>query len=209
MTDALSDSDAPQRGRILRLPFATRETAPDFPTVRAVQSHWESLRDGRVAPARSEIDPRPLSHCLDVMFVAELVAPRVARLRLAGQQLGDLLGMEPRGMPLSVFFTGAARDELGEALSQVSQGARALLPLRADPSLAQPALDGMLALLPLTDTEGRITRVLGVLETRGPIGRAPRRFRLVAPPRTQHDIAPSRVPGGQRPNLTVIAGGKA
>ncbi|WP_127103776.1 PAS domain-containing protein [Pararhodobacter zhoushanensis] len=209
MSDALSDTIPPQRGRILRLPFATRETAPDFPTVRAVQTHWESLRDGRIAPARSEIDPRPLAHCLDVMFVAELVAPRVARLRLAGQQLNDLLGMEPRGMPLSVFFAATARDELAEALLQVGQGARALLPLRADARLAQPALDGMLALLPLTDTENRITRILGVLETRGPTGRAPRRFRLTEPMRTQRDSTPARVPVGQKPSLIVIKGGKA
>jgi len=208
MTDALSDTQT--HGRVLRLPFAPRETSADFPVVRAVQKHWETLRGTRIAPARTEIDPKPLAHCLDVMFVAEVVAPGVARLRLAGQQLGDLLGMEPRGMPLSVFFAAPARPELAQALAQVCQGARAVLPLRSDASLGQPAIEGMLALMPLTDSDGRITRILGVLESHGPAGRAPRRFRLTAPSRTSLDPAPASPPtGGQKPRLRLIQGGKA
>ena len=114
MSDLLSESNSTLHSGadIFRLPGSPRNAEPDFPAVRAVQQHWEILRAGRVCPTRAEIDPKPLAHCLDVMFVAELVAPTVARLRLCGQQLGELLGMEPRGMPLSVFFQAEARVEL-------------------------------------------------------------------------------------------------
>lgn len=232
MSDPLTETPRQRLAEILRLPFAARSGEMDFPAVRAVQRHWDELRAGRVAPARAELDPKPLAHCLDVMFVAELVAPSVARLRLTGQQLGDLLGMEPRGMPLSVFFTGEARTELAGALAQVAQGARVVMPLRSDAGLGQPGIDGLLALMPLADSDGRITRVLGVLETRGPAGRSPRRFRLSAPmqaerggrgsaaaapaPRPAAPIRnapdttrPARPLPGPKPRLVLIRGGKA
>ncbi|WP_334194869.1 PAS domain-containing protein [Pararhodobacter sp.] len=192
MSDVVPESQSPSQrlAEVLRLPFTARSGEQDYPAVRAVQSHWNELRGDRICPARAELDPKPLAHCLDVMFVAELVAPSVARLRLCGQQLGELLGMEPRGMPLSVFFNGDARTELAQALAQVAQGARAVMPLRSDAGLGQAAIDGMLALMPLSDPDGRITRVLGVLETRGPAGRAPRRFRLSAPLRMESDPHP-------------------
>lgn len=192
----------PMTARVLRLPFARAPEAPDFPVVRAVQAHWEDLRAGRAAPARSEVDPRSMAACLDKVFVAELIAPGVARVRLAGQHLAELIGMEPRGMPLSVLFEGAGREELASALRQVQQGARVVLPLRSDKAMGQPVMDGMLALMPLTDSAGRMTRVLGVLETLGPVGRAPRRFRTLAAPRE------ARPPVG-KPVLHVIAGGRA
>lgn len=212
MSTPLTDNQTPAQrlAEVLRLPFAPRTGEIDFPAVRAVQRHWDELRAGRIAPSRAELDPKPLAHCLDVMFVAELVAPTVARLRLCGQQLGDLLGMEPRGMPLSVFFNGEARAELGAALTQVAQGARVVMPLRSEAGLGQPAIDGLVALMPLTDADGRITRILGVLETHGPAGRAPRRFRLSAPVRLETGKAPAPAsrPRGEKPRLRVIKGGK-
>ena len=209
MSDPLSITPSQRLTEVLRLPFAPRSGEVDFPAARAVQLHWDTLRAGRLAPLRAELDPKPLAHCLDVMFVAELVAPSVARMRLCGQQLGDLLGMEPRGMPLSVFFNGDSRAELATALAQVALGARAVMPLRSDAGLGQPAIDGLLALMPLADADGRITRMLGVLETRGPAGRAPRRFRLSAPLRMEGDTRPALAPSSAgSPRLRVIKGGK-
>jgi len=155
--------------------------APDFARVARVQAYWERLRDGRVAPQRSEVDPGEIADHLEVMFVAEMVAPGIARFRLAGQQIANLAGMEPRGMPLSCLFDAEARAALADAIAQVGKGARVILPLRADRGLGRPVLEGRLALMPLADAEGRINRILGALETRGQTGRPPRRFRLNGP----------------------------
>lgn len=197
----------PLAARVLRLPFAAQAPALDFAAVRAVQRHWDEVRAGRVAPGRAEVEPRQLAESLAYSFVAEMVAPGVARLRLAGQHLHDLLGMEPRGMPLSVLFLGAGRDELAAALAQVQQGARVVLPLRSDRAMGQPVLDAMLALMPLCDGEGRISRILGVLESHGVVGRAPRRFRTLAAPRETLDLP--LAPRGAKPALRVIEGGRA
>lgn len=180
-------------GGLLRLPFALRERArPEFAAIRAVLNYWEQRRGSRIAPARSEIEPAPLAEALRFMFIAEMVAPGVARLRFAGQHLHDLLGMEPRGMPLSCLLAAPSRDELAGALARVQKGARVQLPLRAARGLGKPGMDGLMALLPLTDSSGRINRVLGVLETYGQIGRTPRRFDLAAEPGT-----PDQHPDGE------------
>jgi hypothetical protein len=113
--------------------------------------------------------------------VAEGVAPGIARFRLAGQHIAALAGMEPRGMPLSCLFEAAARDELAQAITQVTRGARVVLALRAERGIGRPPLDARLALLPLADGEGQITRILGAFESCGQIGRGPRKFRLSGP----------------------------
>ena len=55
-------------------------------------------------PLRSEIDPRGLKGALEYCFVLERIAPGLARLRVAGSHLGDLMGMEVRGMPITAFY---------------------------------------------------------------------------------------------------------
>lgn len=217
-----------QAGKILRLPFALRGPTLDYPLAAQVLHYWEEVRGDRVAPARSEIDPRAIAQALEYTFIAELVTPQIARLRIAGRHFEQLLGMDARGMPLGVFFSLDARDELALALAQVAQGARAQLPLRGESGLGKPGLDGLLVLLPLTDSQGQITRVLGVLETHGQIGRHPRRFKLAAQqgpiatrpksdtrstpiahtqPATPAPARPAR-PATGRPQLLVIKGGR-
>lgn len=189
---------------LVRLPFG--RAAPeglDYPLIAQVQSHWRLLRGARVAPARAEIDPRPLAEALDVLFIAEIIAPGIARFRLCGQHFTALLGMEPRGMPLSVLFCPESRNDLASAVQQVAQGARVNLPLRAQKGLGRPGIDAMLALMPLTDQHGAMSRILGVLETHGPVGRAPRVFRLAA----AVDMAAPARPAGPVA-LRLIRGGK-
>jgi hypothetical protein len=201
-----------------------------YRAVSAALAQWDRLRAGRPMPTRDDLDPRDLAEALEFLFVAEPVAPGVARIRLAGRHLTQLLGMEPRGMPLCALFEAEARAEIAAGIEQVlHHGARVILPLRAAGGLGRPALEGMLALMPLADAEGRITRLLGVLQTRGAIGRTPRRLGLAGParPLTGADMpahAPAFAPASAprraeapapaparpaRPALRVIRGGRA
>lgn len=193
---------------LFALPPAANSPDPTarFPAVALALRHWEVLRAGRPMPARDEIDPRELAEALEFLFVAEPVAPGVARIRLAGQHLSALLGMEPRGMPLCAAFEGEARAEVAASVEQVVRhGARALLPVRAAGSLGRPALQGLLGLMPLADAAGATVRLLGVLQTRGGIGRTPRRLDLAGPVERLGPPAPA----GGRPALRLIRGGRA
>ncbi|MCC5984967.1 MAG: PAS domain-containing protein [Rhodobacteraceae bacterium] len=151
-----------------------------FENAAQVLACWETARAGRPMALRREIDPATLGQALAQCFVAEVVAPQVARLRIAGSGLHDLMGMDVRGMPLTAFLTGTARAEVMQAVAQVRRGARVKLPLIAPAGPRQPAMDGLLMLLPLSSDGRRIDLVLGALDTSGVIGAAPRRFRMAA-----------------------------
>lgn len=152
---------------------------PDaFPHIGSVARYWSQLRGHSGIPERAALDPRAIAPALGCVFIAELVTARVARLRIAGDRLHDLMGMDVRGMPLTVFFVEEARDEVLRAIAHVAGGGRAQLPLCAEVGLARPALEARLALMPLRGTGGGLNRLLGVLETHGPVGHAPRRFMI-------------------------------
>jgi hypothetical protein len=179
--------------------FARPDTSTDFPVVAKACAHWTSLRTRRALPKRTAIDPSALADALPHIFLAEYISPRVVRLRLCGHALEDMMGMDLRGMPLTALFTAWARDDVMAALEQVGRGARATLVLQAEPGFGQPDMVAQLALMPLTDDEGRITHVMGVIERHGEIGRRPRRF-------SNTSAAPLVAEAG--PVLRVIHGGK-
>ncbi len=170
-----------------------------------VCAYWAGLRRNGAIPARADIDARALGEALPHVFLAEMVTPRVARLRICGHKVEGLMGMDMRGMPLSVLFTGEARADLQDALDQVTRGARVTLALEAERGFGLPRMTARLALLPLADAAGRCNRVMGVLETEGEPGRTPRRFALARALAEAADAAPAR-PG--IPVLRVIEGGR-
>lgn len=145
--------------------------------IEDVQRYWSALRADRLVPLRSEIDPRGIEGALDCAFILERIAPGIARFRLAGSHLVDLMGAEVRGMPLSVLFAPESRKPLAEAVEGVFSGPETLrLSLSAERGLARPPLSAEMIVLPLKSDLGDVTRALGCLCAPGSLGRAPRRF---------------------------------
>lgn len=156
---------------------ATRKAA----AVRQVEGYWEGLRAGRLVPARAELDPRGLEGALNESFLLERIAPGHARIRIAGQRLCDLMGMDMRGMPFSTLFLPAARDDVADALQAVfDEPAKVEFDVESAPGLARPALTGTVLLLPMQNDFGEITRALGCFVSDGALGRTPRRFTIEA-----------------------------
>lgn len=172
--------------------------------VSRVCQYWANLRRDGAVPRRSDVESRALADMLPHVFLAEIVTPRVARMRICGHQIEELLGMDMRGMPLSVLFRSTARPDIAEALEQVQMGARVILSLESETGFGQPQITANVALMPLADECGRITRVMGVIERQGEIGRSPRRFKLAKP--VVKAQAPMPAPT-KRPALRLIAGG--
>ncbi|MCR8726339.1 PAS domain-containing protein [Frigidibacter sp. ROC022] len=165
-----------------------------FPAVNAVEAYWSALSaqspEGAV-PARSRIDPRGIESALAQAFILERIAPGLARFRLAGAHLADLMGMEVRGMPLTALFLPDDREFAGRMLERAFSGpARVSLVLTGERGIGRAPLDARMLLLPLRDEEGRVTRILGALEAKGTIGRQPRRFAIVA----QNHVPIEKVP---------------
>ena len=148
-----------------------------FPEISQVEGYWQGLYSQGDVPARSSVDPRGMENALEYAFLLERIAPGVARIRLSGMHLNDILGMEVRGMPLTALFTPAARKEIASAVERVCNGPRlADLDLVSHASAGRAALEARLFMAPLVDEHGRTNRILGCLQTKGVIGRTPRRF---------------------------------
>jgi hypothetical protein len=144
-----------------------------------VRAYWQGLRQDGALPARNTIDPRGIAEALESTFLLERVAKGVARFRIAGMHLHDLIGMDVRGMPLSTLFDPAGRNRLSEGLEAVFTTPAVLeLWLEAERGLGRPRLEGRILVLPLNDALGQTTLALGCLAMTGALGRAPRRFAM-------------------------------
>lgn len=186
---------------------AASNPAPSGP-VDLVCAYWASLPRAGLAPDRASLDAGALASALPNLFIAELVTPRVARLRLVGHKIESLMDMDLRGMPLTALFTGPSRPVLTDAIEQVGRGARVSLPLDGERGFGQPVMSGQLMLLPLCDQAGQITRVLGVLDHQGQIGRKPRRLCIAAQQVTALPPLDMQPKTARTPIFRVIEGGK-
>ena len=150
-----------------------------WPVVTKLENYWDKLRGTRLLPSRSEVDPREIENTLENAFILERIAPGIARFRLAGMHLNELMGMEVRGMPLTAFIAPDERRSISDVIEEVFQRpASVLFHLTAEDQFGRPALEARLLLLPLKSDLGDVSRVLAFFVTEGEIGRTPRRFSI-------------------------------
>lgn len=150
---------------------------PTYPALRQGEAYWSALRESRLLPDRSDIDPRGLEDALDATLISERIAPGVARMRIAGSLYSDVLGMEARGMTMNAMFLPEDRAVISGAIDICCDDpAQVVLNLRAPGAMGRPELTGQLLLLPLRSDLGDVSRILGVIGLTGQIGRTPRRF---------------------------------
>lgn len=178
MMDRTGDMDNTQTdGPVVDI--TERQMRMRFAPLAQIEGYWNALRGSRLLPLRSEIDPRGLKGALEFCFVLERIAPGLARLRVAGSHLGDLMGMEVRGMPISSFLTSNARQEFAQMLEELFETpATASIMLSAETGFGRPPLRARMILLPVRSDLGDTSRVLGGFVTDGDIGRVPRRFNV-------------------------------
>ncbi|NRB17092.1 MAG: PAS domain-containing protein [Rhodobacteraceae bacterium] len=149
--------------------------------IRQAEAYWTALRQGDDIPNRSQVDPRGLENILSQTFVLERIAPGIARFRLAGQKLNEMAGMEVRGMPLTAFFTPAARKQVSAALEHMfDTPAIVELTLTTVASRNHPAQEARILMLPLRSDFGDVSRALGVFVSEGNPTKSSQRFDVVA-----------------------------
>ncbi|MEQ9038463.1 MAG: PAS domain-containing protein [Silicimonas sp.] len=175
------------------------------PALARIESYWTGIRAGRLVPSRSEIDPRGLEGVLSHAFILERLTTGLARLRIAGSHMSELLGIEARGMPLSAVFAPASRQALAGALESVfDEPATVRFALTSETGFRRPDLTGGMVLLPLRSDLGDITRVLGGVSLAGTIGRVPRRLEITGQSRRSLTGYAAR-PGEKTARITGFA----
>lgn len=174
-----------------------------FAMIGQVRAYWEALRNGQALPHRAAIDPRGIEGALASAFLIERIAPGIARFRVAGNALNDLMGMDVRGMPISAMFDPSGRSRLASVLDAVFTGPSALdMALEADRGIGRPAMVGRMLILPLRDETGT-DLALGCLATEGLIGRSPRRFYIARALQEPITVGPAIAPAlARRPDRT-------
>lgn len=147
--------------------------------LRSVEAYWHGLCQENQVPLRSQIDPRGMENALEYAFLMERIAPSMAKIRVAGSHLSDLMGMQIAGMPLSSLIAPSDRDRFGEAVSKLfGEPSIIKIELKAEGGFGKPDLEGHMLLLPLRSDFGDLSRALGVFVSNGKIGRTPRRFTI-------------------------------
>ena len=162
------------------VPLKEYRTQAQKPIIAQLEAYWESLRKGRLLPARTDIDPRGLDGILEHIFILERIAPGMARFRLSGSHLSDLMGLEMRGMPTSAVFVPISRAALSEVYESVFDGPAVVrLQLEAEGGIGRPRLFGEMILMPLRSDLGDVSRAVGAIVMEGDVGRQPRRLSVI------------------------------
>ena len=128
---------------------------------RAFQEYWEGLRAGRLAPLRTDVDPREMPCDVRHVFILEVLSTGNIRFRVAGSALVEAFGMELRGMNARSIMAPESRESfsalMNEALEDPGIGYARLI------SPNNPDAMWEISLLPLRSDFGAIDRLIGVL----------------------------------------------
>lgn len=168
------------------LSMMDRLSQNQFPACALVEAYWHSQKPKNSLPKRSAIDPRGIEDALNYAFILESIGTGLARIRIAGMHLNELVGMEVRGMPISTLIAPASRDAFSRVLVGLLNGP-AIMQLSLAPEGRSQDVARML-LLPLVDDKGQVNRVLGCLETKGDSQETPQRFELLGTEKTKIDV---------------------
>ena len=147
--------------------------------IQAFLSYWNGKRRAGGVPLRTDIDPRGIEPLLANAFIIEQIATGLARFRIAGSYLADLMGMEVRGMPLSAFINLEDRHRLRDVLVDAFERPAIIrIELFTKGNCSRHNTTGTLMLLPLQSDLGDVSRALGCLVTDGSKWRVPCRFSI-------------------------------
>jgi hypothetical protein len=131
------------------------------PVFAVLTGYWQAVRDDRAMPLRTDLDPRGLANVLDRVMLLDRIAPGVLRIATAGQRLQGWFGGVAAGLPLSLLFDPASREDVAALVDPALRHGKPVdLRLRGASGHALSALVGRhatearLLLLPLADAHG-------------------------------------------------------
>lgn len=179
---------------ISRRPIDKLRVTRRSPLLDEAWRYWTSLREGAALPRRSALDPKEMRLVIGHAMILDQVRHGTVRVRLGGQALERIMGMDVRGLPIRAFFDLTDRTRALDLFEQVFD-----TPASLELDLIAHAAPGGLVtarmlVLPLLDAAGRPTKALAVMVTDRIIDTPPRRFSV-----TNATLAPLTVPGARVP----------
>lgn len=145
------------------------------PLLEETWRYWTSLRDGQDVPQRTALDPKAMSRILGHAMILDQVRHGTVRIRLGGNVMHQVLGMDVRGLPIRALFDLADRTRAVDLIEQVFD-TPSTLELDLISEGAEGLVTGRMLVLPLLDAAGAVTKALTVMVTDRVVMDAPRRF---------------------------------
>jgi hypothetical protein len=134
-------------------------------TTRSLFSYWNTLRAGRMAPRRFEIEPGRIGDILPDTFILERYDAETFPYRLAGTRICERFGREYRGQNFLNGWSPAHLAILRARLNTITvQGGVALFTFEAESRTGKSVLCEMIV-LPLVHMHAHADRFLGATST--------------------------------------------
>lgn len=131
------------------------------PTTQGLYQYWNTVRNGRLAPRRYEIEPSQIVPFLSETLIMEEPTDS-CRIRVVGLQVCDWLGDNLRDQHFLDLWNTSDQAVLRDNIRAVTQyGAVGLFTFAAELSDDAELAEFELLLLPLTHLEDHIERLLG------------------------------------------------
>lgn len=125
--------------------------------------YWNSLRRGRLAPNRSEIEPSAIRNLLGDTFILDVVDRHQYDFRLAGTRLCGSYCREMKKRNFLDLWTGHDKEAIATLLATVSEDAAVAKAGFSGRTERGQSLEFELILLPLMTDGQTITRILGAI----------------------------------------------
>jgi hypothetical protein len=133
------------------------------PITQEIFTYWNTLREARPAPLRSQINPIAIPKVLPDIFLLDSDSGGNHIFRLAGTRLCALFGRELRGCDFADLWHSYGEHNIHDLLNSVVDEQAAVV-AGADGMSTQDHLCRLeLILLPLKSTEVTKTRIIGCL----------------------------------------------
>lgn len=163
-------------GNVLYIVNSTRPDADHI--IEEMHNYWQGLRRNGSVPLRADVSADDIPTLLEYAFLIERLAPGMARFRLVGQHLIDLMGMELRGMPLCSLLNRDSRKRMCHVTETVFRAPQIAELKLSSPAEERSGMKGTMLLLPLRSDLDDVTRALGCLVMKGTGGTRPQRLDL-------------------------------
>ncbi len=128
-----------------------------------ILAYWDSLNSESLVPAASAVDPRALKSHLPDLFMLERLDRAVFAFRLAGTRMCQRFGRELRDHDFVRLFPAKQHGEVLAQLNRALQTGESVVIQAGAVMLDNTTVGAEIVLMPLTDAEGRVVRLLGAL----------------------------------------------
>lgn len=132
------------------------------PASKLLFDYWNALRNGRMLPQRSEVDPAALRLVLPNLFILQRYDSDHVNFRVAGTAICAAFGRELRDHNFIALWERNRQPVIRDLLLRVAETARVAVVRAVGTTLDKRRFPAEVVLLALADNWGAHTRILGI-----------------------------------------------